>query len=451
MRNSFTASVRGYLRSSNRWFLRTPERALDQAYDAAVIIKGLEEAHFGGNRVAFDSGNYSRSAQSYFESELKKNLDIIKIRLAEFKTSSSILRLSSQAVTEVQLDENSSDLRSLNVIDRPNLILKKLRFIDEILARYENRETNPLLPAVVSEPRAIAANSSDRMNLMADSRDPARTLNTGTEQKSITEKTGMLPRSILETVGRIKRDLDPESEQQVVQTFRQSKARTNIAIRFLLLLAIVPLLTQQVSKNFIVGPIVDRFRAEHEAADVFINYELEEEALNELHLFEQRLRFEMLIGKVQPKEESEILDEVKEKAAEIETDYRKIGSDAIKNIFSDLLALAAFTIVIVSSKREIAILKSFMDEVVYGLSDSAKAFIIILFTDIFVGFHSPHGWEVLLEGVSKHLGLPPNHDFIFLFIATFPVILDTIFKYWIFRYLNRVSPSAVATYKNMNE
>jgi hypothetical protein len=88
---------------------------------------------------------------------------------------------------------------------------------------------------------------------------------------------------------------------------------------------------------------------------------------------------------------------------------------------------------------------------VYGLSDSAKAFIIILFTDIFVGFHSPHGWEVILEGLSHHWGLPANRDFIFLFIATFPVILDTIFKYWIFRYLNRISPSAVATYHNMNE
>ena len=450
MRNSFAASVRSYFRNSNRWFLRTPERALDQAYDAAVIIKGLEDAHFGGNRVAFDSGNYSRSAQSYFESELKKNLDIIKIRLTEFKASSSILRLSSQATTEVQLGEESGDLFSLNVIDRPNLILKRLRFIDEILGRYENRATNPLSPVVVSQPRAIAVTSSDRASLMSDS-NSAQSRNANQDKNSLVDKTSVLPRSILETVDRIRRDLDPEAEQQVVQTFRQSKFRTGIAIRFLLLLIIVPLLTQQVSKNFVVGPIVDRYRAEHEAVDVFINHELEEEALDELQRFEQRLRFEILIGKVQPKEESEILEKVKEKAAEIEIDYRSIGSDAIKNIFSDVLALAAFSIVIVSSRREIAVLKGFMDEVVYGLSDSAKAFIIILFTDIFVGFHSPHGWEVLLEGVSKHLGLPASHDFIFLFIATFPVILDTIFKYWIFRYLNRVSPSAVATYKNMNE
>jgi hypothetical protein len=29
--------------------------------------------------------------------------------------------------------------------------------------------------------------------------------------------------------------------------------------------------------------------------------------------------------------------------------------------------------------------------------------------------------------------------------------MDTIFKYWIFRYLSRMSPSAVATLRNMNE
>ena len=96
-------------------------------------------------------------------------------------------------------------------------------------------------------------------------------------------------------------------------------------------------------------------------------------------------------------------------------------------------------------------MKSFFDEILYGLSDSAKAFILILFTDVFVGFHSPHGWEVIIERSLEHFGLPQNHDFINMFIATFPVMLDTVFKYWIFRYLNQVSPSAVATYRNMNE
>ena len=458
MRNSFLASVRGYLRGANRWLLRTPERSLNEAYEAAQMIKGLEDAHFGGNRVAFESGNYSRSAQDYFESELKKYLEIIRIRLIEFRASSSVIRVSSQVsgqqFADAAVTEAAPEGRAMTIADRPNVILKKLRFIDEILSRYENKATNPLTPIVVSEPKAIVNPVNPRLVALnpLESRsgnNPDRI----ESNKSISDKTGVLPRSILNTVDRIKRDLDfrPESEREVLQSYRSSKSRTFIASRFLLLLIIAPLLTQLIAKNFVVGPIVDHYRTENEAVATFLNSEMEDEALDELQRFEQRIRFEVLIGKAQPKDDAEIQEQVKEKAAEIEEDFRRQSADAVKNVFADLVALLAFAIVVASSKREIAILKSFIDEVVYGLSDSAKAFVIILFTDIFVGFHSPHGWEVLLEGTAKHLGLPPSHDFIFLFIATFPVILDTIFKYWIFRYLNRVSPSAVATYKNMNE
>jgi hypothetical protein len=260
----------------------------------------------------------------------------------------------------------------------------------------------------------------------------------------------VLPRSILRTVDRIRQDLDPQAEVQVMQNFRASRGTTVKAVRFVLLLVIIPLFSQQFSKNFVVGPVVDYFR-DRTQAEVFLNLEMEEEALHELQQFEERLRFEVLIGKVAPMPELEIERTVREKATDIEEDYRTRSADAIKNVFSDIIAAAMFGLLLVTRKREVAALKGFMDEIVYGLSDSAKAFIIILFTDMFVGFHSPHGWEVILEGLSRHLGFAANREFIFLFIATFPVILDTVFKYWIFRYLNRISPSAVATYKNMNE
>jgi hypothetical protein len=118
--------------------------------------------------------------------------------------------------------------------------------------------------------------------------------------------------------------------------------------------------------------------------------------------------------------------------------------------FLKFTLLLGFALVCVFGQRDLQVLRGFMDEVVYGLSDSAKAFAIILATDIFVGFHSPEGWTVLLDGIAHHLGLPAKQNFIMLFIATFPVVLATIFKYWIFRYLNRVSPSSVATLRNMN-
>jgi hypothetical protein len=480
MRSSILNSIQSSFRAANRWFLRTPERALDEAYEAAQAIRRLEEERFNGNRIPVDSGNYGRIAQGYFQSELKKNLDIIKIRISEFRISSAIFRLSSRVITEIPVEENAADLQNINIIDRQAVILRKLQLIDEILSRYGMAEPDPSSVIVISEPNAAISESApptDRpnplrpvrrslnntapplsngqsngapaTNLSNAKKDPAsrKDLQSG---KSITEKTGVLPRSILETVDRIKRELDPEAEQHVVRDFRKSKARTIISLRLVLFLIIIPLLTQQVTKTFLVGPVVDRFRSP-EQATVFLNEDMEMEALGELERFEKHLRFEILVGRIQPQSEEEIADRVREQAQELETEFRRSSADSVKNVFADMFALIAFTLVLVNSRREIEVLKSFIDQMVYGLSDSAKAFLIILFTDMFVGFHSPHGWEILLEGVSRHFGLPANRDFIFLFIATFPVILDTIFKYWIFRYLNRVSPSAVATYKNMNE
>jgi CemA family len=276
-------------------------------------------------------------------------------------------------------------------------------------------------------------------------------------------------------------------EEEVLKKFRTSRAKTTIAIRFLLTLVIVPLLTQQLSKHFIVKPILDRIGG-YEADQVFLNSEMKEEAFEELKIYEENLKFEALIhisppigeaksekapeeaarkGEklereklVQEKAPEEAAGEgeklereklVQEKAIEIAQDFRRKSKDAISNVFADLIAVAAFVLTLLVSRKEIVVFKSFMDDLVYGLSDSAKAFILILLTDIFVGFHSPHGWEVLLEGMANHLGIVADHSMISLFIATVPVIMDTILKYWIFRYMSRMSPSTVATYKGMNE
>ncbi len=264
------------------------------------------------------------------------------------------------------------------------------------------------------------------------------------------KKTGWFPRSIGRTVNKIRTDFNPQSEQQFIKDYRISRNRTRSAVIFLAMLVIVPLLTQILSKQLLIIPILDRIRGEN-THQIFLNSEMEEEALKELKSFEQKLRFSNLIHLAPPLSSEVIEEKVKDKAIELAEEFRSKSSNAISNVFADLLSLIAFAVVIATSKREIVIVKSFLDEIVYGLSDSAKAFLIILFTDIFVGFHSPHGWEVILEGFSEHLGLPANTSAIFLFIATFPVVLDTIFKYWIFRYLSRLSPSALATLKEMDE
>nr|YP_007889873.1 chloroplast envelope membrane protein [Francoa sonchifolia]AFJ00483.1 chloroplast envelope membrane protein [Francoa sonchifolia]AKF42871.1 envelope membrane protein [Francoa sonchifolia] len=101
--------------------------------------------------------------------------------------------------------------------------------------------------------------------------------------------------------------------------------------------------------------------------------------------------------------------------------------------------------------KELVILNSWVQEFLYNLSDTIKAFSILLLTDLCIGFHSPHGWELMIGYVYKDFGFSHNDQILSGLVSTFPVILDTILKYLIFRYLNRLSPSLVVIYHSMND
>nr|UIS24277.1 envelope membrane protein [Melampyrum pratense] len=101
--------------------------------------------------------------------------------------------------------------------------------------------------------------------------------------------------------------------------------------------------------------------------------------------------------------------------------------------------------------EELVILNSWAQEFLSNLSDTVKAFLILLLTDLCIGFHSPHGWELMIGSVYKDFGFVHNDQIISGLVSTFPVIVDTILKYWIFHYLNRVSPSLVVIYHAMND
>jgi hypothetical protein len=259
----------------------------------------------------------------------------------------------------------------------------------------------------------------------------------------------VLPRSLLGVVDQVRRQLDPEAEANVVAGFRRRRDSTLVSLRIMLLLILVPVLVQQLSRTYLVSPLVDRFAPD----SPFLTYpkpQLEERAVERLRVFQAEIEFDALLkGQALPTRD-ELQSRLANRAQELKEEADLESTHAIKNVLADIGGLFGFVLVCLIGRRDIQVLRAFLDELIYGLSDSAKAFAIILFTDIFVGFHSPEGWTVLLDGVANHLGVPARENFIMLFIATFPVVLATIFKYWIFRYLNRVSPSSVATLRNMN-
>jgi CemA family len=485
--------LRTAITRAERWYLSTPDRALDDAYDAALAIRAIEEEHFQGQKIGTAVGSASSltpNALAYFEADLKRYLKMIRMRMTEFRVSRSTVDTTNPTASANSPLNTLNGLKTLNSNeytadylnarlpqprDRAAITLEKLKFIDAVLHRYQEPSAVSLAMTPI-ETAGPSPGSNGLMgamggNLGMSQPQSARFLaeqiqanNANRPKKrdveALSDQQGLLPRSILGTLGRLKRDLDPQSEVDMVQNFRITKAKTFVSIRFLLVLISLTLFTQIFTRNILLSNqfapgslIMDHFRVE-QTSNIFLNREMTEEALKELQTFEERMKFDNLLRSATDRPlftPEDIEEKVREEAHDLAKAFAMRSGNAIKNWVADSAGLIVFVIILLNSKREIEILKSFIDELVYGVSDSAKAFVIILFTDIFVGFHSPHGWEVLLESVAKHFGLPPSRDFISLFIATFPVILDTIFKYWIFRFLNRVSPSAVATYKEMNE
>nr|AXN54347.1 CemA [Thelymitra longifolia] len=123
----------------------------------------------------------------------------------------------------------------------------------------------------------------------------------------------------------------------------------------------------------------------------------------------------------------------------------------ILHFSTNIICFAILSVYFVLGNEELFILNSWIQEFIYNLSDTIKAFSILLVTDLWIGFHSTHGWELMIGSIYNDFGLDENDQIISGLVSTFPVILDTIVKYWIFHFLNRVSPSLVVIYHSMTE
>ena len=422
-------------------FFGNGEQALEDAYQAAIKIKVIEDNHFNQNRIPIEMLGEGSNIHPSLEAEIVKNLEILQRKTREFNDDGGAIN---------QLSSN---------------YVEKLIFVEGILAKYAMGPSSSAMTP--SAPGAVNYNPANNgnpnlpnikvvdVNSVAKSSGKSGQIRKGKSNSvdlgSVFSNTGNLSASLGKTLGKIRKDLGTQSEQQVVDEFRRSKQITVVGVRLLILLIVVPIITQQLSKNFIIKPIVTDFRGEEVVAIDELNYEWKEEALGELSTYEEQLKMNRMLKAAPPLNREQLEEKVQEKANEIAEEFHFKKIDSISNIFADLVGFVAFCFVLIIRRNEINVLKSFIDNIVSGLSDSAKAFAIILVTDIFVGFHSTHGWEVVLEWLANHVGVAANESMISLFIATVPVIMDTVAKFWIFRYLSQISASTVATLKEMDD
>jgi hypothetical protein len=240
-----------------------------------------------------------------------------------------------------------------------------------------------------------------------------------------------------------------------------------LGTKFILLTFLKILIATNLIKNIVFGPTI-HFIWEKVNFPVFLNFSHKEKAIKEFSNYKRKFIFDLFCESSNTKKKA--LDSTKNlikqknidlkkkvyknlliKTRKLINKYYQETLFTVLNIFGDfLLLLFLITIVFKNSYQFNLFLQNWKFKF-FELTDDKKAFLLILFSDTFVGFHSSYGWEIVLENFLKHFGLPQERGFIFSFVATLPVLLDTLFKYWIFKHLNGISPSIVSTYHKMNE
>ena len=274
------------------------------------------------------------------------------------------------------------------------------------------------------------------------------------------ERIGLIPQSIIRTLNRLRKQFLPEAKLLALEEFRISRFRTIVALQCFLILLTVPLLVNFFGKLIILKPLTEYFW-NIQQNEIFLNTYQTSHALKEMKNFEEIFFFDSLI---QPNSmEIQVYyatitpidfffqHDFQETIKKLAFKYNQQSSQAIIDIIGDFCTVVTIQLLFVRMRAQIIFLKAFLVECFYSLNDAKKSVFIFFVTDLLVGYHSPKGWQILTETFLQHYGLPEDPVFIKFLIAILPVLLDTLFKYWIFRHLNRVSPSTVVTYHALIE
>ena len=186
-------------------------------------------------------------------------------------------------------------------------------------------------------------------------------------------------------------------------------------------------------------------------SEIFLNDIQEKSILKEFIDLEELLRLDEMIKEYPETHLQKPRIEIYKETIQLIKMHNEDRIHTILHFSTNIICFGILSGYSILGNEELVILNSWFQEFLYNLSDTIKAFSILLLTDLCIGFHSPHGWELMIGSVYKDFGFAHNDQIISGLVSTFPVILDTILKYLIFRYLNRVSPSLVVIYHSMND
>nr|GLL47878.1 chloroplast envelope membrane protein [Ipomoea trifida] len=221
--------------------------------------------------------------------------------------------------------------------------------------------------------------------------------------------------------------------------------------KFLAVLIIIPWALDFLVHDYVLMPFLDRYvKIVPLAAELLdVKTSQKREMIKELKLEQARYRLEVEIGKSPPLSEKELFMELHQKALEMRDERRLENRRAFANIWSDAVFGISLFILLYFNQNKVSLLKFTGYKLINNISDTGKALLIILITDIFLGYHSESGWQTLSEVIVEHYGFEVDQAAITIFVCIFPVVIDACVKLWLFKYLPKISPKVSNIFREM--
>lgn len=460
-----------------QWFWNTPYRALDKAYQASKKVRNIQKDYLSyKNSIGSSSRRSWYNVAIYIENVLNQSAITIYLALLEFKISNYICNITLKVFHDQQSNAQKiiTPISNISLSDTMynenwymNNVLEKsedskkiynssAKYISEGIEMQNISRKMAWIEAVLADLDLLKNESWAFYNLMSQY-NPQRNASSlflaplGFKAKDIPyESLGLVPRSITRTLSRFQTELEGRSASLVLPEFRLAKYQAVASLQYMSFLILFPWFISNTCKIlFLEAWIANWWNTTQ--SQVFLSFSQEEKALRRLQEVEELLWLDIIMADSSARQPQDLSAQIHQKTIDLVETYNQESIHTVLNLFTNFLSLAVVISLLIWGKKRLAILNSWIQEVFYSLSDTMKAFFILLLTDLCIGFHSPHGWEIFIGFVLEHLGFSHNKHVISCFVSTFPVILDTVFKYWIFRHLNRISPSIVVSYHTMNE
>ncbi|XVF83718.1 hypothetical protein PTKIN_Ptkin16aG0514300 [Pterospermum kingtungense] len=242
-----------------------------------------------------------------------------------------------------------------------------------------------------------------------------------------------------------------KEEDDILYEDRVFRYASLSSAKFVAILLVIPLALDIVVHDYVLVPFLDRYVKTVPLAAEFFDVRRSQklEMVKQLKVEKARFKFEVEIGKSPPLSDEELWWEMRDKALELRDEWRLENRKAFANIWSDIVFGISLFIILQLNQSKVALLKFSGYKMLSNVSDTGKAFLIILITDIFLGYHSESGWQTLLEIIVEHYGLQVDQSAITVFVCLIPVVIDACVKLWLFKFLPRLSPRVSSIFREM--